>query len=345
MISNTSFLRWLILAALAVPLVAAGREALGQSAPAAPPAQPSDNRPIRAQTTQVVVPVSIAGGSSLPAKALERDDLRLFVDGRPIAAFQFLRGSETAAVTGVALDASSRAVMNEFAWIRRFVEGIIHQFSRQDYFFLAAFGKTYTLLQPPSSDRVEILDTLSNLSPEVLRGGTGWAEYFKKYLRTDIRDYSKQAGGGIPINKTAIAVDTALHQLWTHPLPKKSLILVTDGDENLAKTTLRHVQRYGIPIYALYAAGSGFGSNTLFRRGQMVKQLADESGGAVINLEPDLDPDATGRAIAGIIHRQYLLSFVPPPELRPDKTHAIRVETNLPGVTVTYRKSFRFTKE
>ncbi len=294
---------------------------------------------LKAESVRVVVPVTVThpGGEMIPG--LRRENFRLFVHDVEITQFQFLHNTDLPAVIGYVFDHSSRAVMSRFSWNKQVIQALIHQFGFEDVFFLGTYGTRYAEVQKPTSDRLEILETLSNLHPYMFASEESFWSFFKK----DIRDYSKRSGA--PVNKTAIALDHALYSLADYNLPKKALVLVSDGDENLSDITLNHVQRYGVPIYSLYFTGSGVGGQSLFKRGSILRTVSRETGGAVFEQLESSDPADVGRRISMVIRNQYLISFEPAGSLNRTKTHPIRLVLDQAGANLVYRKSFRFVKE
>lgn len=295
---------------------------------------------IQTESIRVVVPISVQTENAEPVAGLKKEDFALFVDKAPVGEFQFLHNADIPVFMGVVFDHSSSAVIGHFGWMKDLIRGLIHEFSPEDRFFLATYGYNYVNLQPPTSDRIEIMETLNNLYPQMFSTKTSFWEFFK----TGPQDLTKKLKSDPP-NKTAIALDRALHALEQTDNPKKVLLVFSDGDENLSKITLHHVQRYGYPCYFIYFKGSGFGQRSLFRRGEMLKTIARETGGGVISPAKSDDPSVVGRTISEWIRNQYLIGFEPSSNLDRDKTHAIVVTVDRPATQLYYRKSFRFVKE
>jgi VWFA-related protein len=312
---------------------------LGFMRPAAQTPPPSGRTVLQAESVRVVVPVTVTDPAGDIVSGLRKDNFKLFVREREVPEFQFLHNSDLPVVIGYVFDHSSRAVMSRFSWNKQVIQALIHQFGFEDVFFIATYGNEYAEVQKPTSDRLEILETLTNLHPYMFTSRESFWSFFKK----DVRDYSKNTGPAT--NKNAIAMDHALYALSGYELPKKALVLASDGDENLSDNTLHHVQRYGVPVYSLFFTGSGFGGQSLFRRGAILRKVSQETGGTVFDQLDGADAAAIGRRIAQVIRSQYLISFEPDPRLKKTDTHAIRLVSAEPGLNLVYRKSFRFVKE
>lgn len=295
---------------------------------------------IKTESIRVAVPISVQFEDAEPVTGLKKEDFALFVDKSPVGDFQFLHNADIPVFMGVVFDHSSTAVIGHFGWMKEMIRGLIHQFSPEDRFFLATYGYDYVNVQPPTSDRIEIMETLNNLHPQMFSTHASFWDFFK----TGPQDLTKELKSDPP-NKTAIGLDRSLHSLEQAENPKKVLLLFSDGDENLSDITLHHVQRYGYPCYFIYFNGSGFGQRSLFRRGEMLKTVARETGGGVITPAKTDDPSVVGRKISEWIRNQYLIGFEPSAELDRNKTHSIGVTVNRPAAKLYYRKSFRFVKE
>jgi len=299
----------------------------------------STGKVIRTEIQRVVVPVSVFTLGGETVGELTRDDFKLFVDECEIEEFQLLYDVQMPTVITVVFDHSSSSVQKNWSWTKSFIRELIHHLTTEDVFSLATYGWKYDRICGPTSDRIEIMERLDNLYPEL---------FFKKssfwdFLKRDVRDMGKQEQ--LPGNKTAIALDLSLTDMLRQPHPKKYLILISDGDENLSKITLNHVQSYGIPIYSIFFSGSGFGRHSLFRRGSLLRTISEETGGVVFKKTKTMDPASVAGETARMIRNHYLLSFSPSDELNRNKTHSIRVVLNRSNVRTNFRRSFRFSKE
>lgn len=307
-----------------------------------PPPASGDGPPpatLSAETFQVVVPVTVLGGSA-DQPPLNKQDFRLLENGREVGQFTLIREESTPITVAFVYDRSSKPVTSRAAWLRGLVQAIVHKMGRGDAFMLASYGKDFKVVLQPTSQRDKILEAIRNLDPSLLeKDPPPWKDW-----KSSPADRAK-GQKGVPINKTAIAIDNSLYELARTPTPKKALVLISDGDENLAKTTFRHVQRYGIPIFSIGFTGIGLGGNTLFRRGEILRRIAKETGGEWIPGDGGSDPAETGEKLVRLLRSQYLITFNPSPGLDKGKTHSIRVEVSRPGVEIRYRRSFRFTKD
>ncbi len=324
--------RRLLRAALALLWVGGGLLAAAGDIVPAPPAAS-----IRTRTDTVVVPVNLrpAKGATLPA-AFAQEDFRLFVDGQEVRDFSFLPEKDAPLLVGVVLDRQSGQVRRHVAWLRRFLEGLFYACGREDAFFVASCGSDYFVVQSATADRARLQELVFGLCPENI-------------LQTaETREQDGRVAGGLfgekVCNKIAIAVDKALADLRQGGARRKVLVVVTDGDENLSPITLRNIQHTGYPVFFVCFRGSGFGRDTLFRRGRQARRLSVESGGICTAFDGGMDPLEQARLLAGAAHSQVVLAFDPDPSLNREKAHEIRVECLRPGVLALHRRSFLMEK-
>ncbi len=320
--------------------VAIGIMLSGSATPAGQPESPTTSPSvIRSDIFRVVVPVIISNTRGEIVPDIGKNDLRLQVDGRPVRDFELLEDQHLPTETVVTFDHSSGQVMKHLGWLRLFLRGLIHHMTPDDEFTLSTFGRQYVNILEGCSDRTEIMSMAANLHPQMFSGPSGFFDFLKVSPGESAHDNIP------PPNKTAIALDHALYDLAQSGRRKKALIIATDGDENLSKITLHHVQWYGVPVFVIYFPGSGIGQHSLFRRGSMARKLVEESGGTLIRVRKKTEAEAAGQAVARMIRGQYLVTFTPMARLNRKKTHEITLKLDHEDLEIKYRKSFRFVKE
>ncbi|MBN2433545.1 MAG: VWA domain-containing protein [Acidobacteria bacterium] len=308
------------------------------------PAEDAAAPTIRTETQRVVVPVAVFSRAGEVLDDLDTADFRLFVDDRTVPDFGLQFDRQMPAVVHVLVDFSSSQIQDKWPWVKSFLKAMIHRLTPRDTFVLAGYGWRYQVICGPTTDRAEIMETLDNLYPELYVPRHGLWDSIKQQLKRDVRDTGK-GGQQVPLNKTAIALDKTMFALADETNPKKYIILVSDGDENLSKVTLNHLQKAGVPVFSVYLSGSGFGRHSLFRRGAFLQTIAEETGGVVFRKTSTLQPDLVARQTADMMRNHYLISFTPAGDLARDDTHRIRVEVDRPNIRTDYRRSFRFSRE
>lgn len=299
---------------------------------------------IRTETRRVVVPVAVFSRAGEVLDDLDATDFRLFVDDRAVPEFGLQFDREMPAVVHVLVDFSSSQIQDKWPWVKSFLKAMIHRLTPRDTFVLAGYGWRYQVICGPTADRTEIMETLDNLYPELYVPRHGLWDTLKHQLKRDVREMGK-GGQHVPPNKTAIALDKTMFALAEEDSPKKYIILVSDGDENLSEVTLNHLQKAGAPVFSIYLSGSGFGRHSLFRRGKFLQTVAEETGGVVFRKTDTLQADLVARQTADMMRNHYLISFTPDGELARDDTHSIRVEVDRTNIRIDYRRSFRFSRE
>ena len=130
---------------------------------------------------------------------------------------------------------------------------------------------------------------------------------------------------------------------------KRAAVLVTDGADNISAITPQQaqgmVQAADLPVYVLALPGREEKATTApFRYGDLLRQLAQATGGRYYELE---DPGEARRTCAGILgelRHQYVLGFSVT-GTGPSRYHLIHVELLKPGkrVSLIHRRGYRGT--
>jgi Ca-activated chloride channel homolog len=136
-------------------------------------------------------------------------------------------------------------------------------------------------------------------------------------------------------------LQAALHQVSAKGtrLSKKVLLVITDGQDNMSRETLRDASRRlqqanGPTLYAIGLLGSGLRSEGR----DALQQLASSTGG-VAYFPDSLDQvDNITRTVARDIRSQYVLAFSPHNQKVQPQYRSVRVDASAPGYgTLTVR--------
>jgi hypothetical protein len=126
--------------------------------------------------------------------------------------------------------------------------------------------------------------------------------------------------------------------------PRREILMITDGEDAYygggptdpyVESAVEDAQRAGVPIYSIYAPGSGHAGHSFYRSywGQnYLSELSDKTGGesywigfgAAVSFTPYLDQ------LTHQLQHQYLLTFVPKPEKKAGMQR-VRLATEVPG--------------
>ncbi|MDQ6666491.1 MAG: VWA domain-containing protein [Acidobacteriota bacterium] len=318
--------------------------AAGLALAQAPVAQP----PIRVQVNEVIVPVTVTDDKGRFVSNLDKQDFRIFDDGKEQKIGYFTRDRSQPMVAGFLIDMSNAMKVHWKTYQDAAIELVLNLLPGDKKFsgYLITYGNEAELQVNTTSDSEKMVDKLSKLKP-----AGGAALYDAIYMAC--------------VNRTLVQGEPFE--------PRRVIVVIGDGHDTASKKSLNEVielaQRNLVTIYAVSTMAFGFaneGEKNLTR-------LAEETGGRVEYPLNSLYKDVSGylstpsdegnyaykvgtggyaaeisggifRAVAGIageITTQYILRYTP--EVAPEDTkqfRKIKVAVNLPNVKVRYRNGY-----
>jgi VWFA-related protein len=334
----------------ALGLLAAPLLAQSERQPAAAPEQPAAPQAgeIQVSVEEVIVPVAVTDAKGRFVTNLDKDDFRVFENGREQAIKYFNRERNQPVVVGFLMDISNS---NRLHWAR-FQEAAIELVlalmpgDKKYSGYLISYGNEAEIQVNTSHDPEKIVERLRRMKP-----GGGAALYDAIYLACTRRDLVQ----GEPVE------------------PRRVIVIIGDGHDTASKKGLDEVlelaQRNLVTIYGISTVSFGFnveGEKNLVR-------LCEETGGRVEyplnNLYKDISgylstPSDEGNYaikvgtggyaseiakgifnavshVVGDVVTQYIIRYVP------DTTDVARVYRevkvtvpSLPTVNVRHRKGY-----
>lgn len=317
------------------------------AAACAPAQQPATS--FRAQSNEVIVPVTVTDEKNKFVSNLEAADFKVFDQGKEQKIEFFSRDRNQPVVVGFLLDLSNsnRLHWPKFQDAARELVWALLPGDRKYSGYLITYGNDAELAVNTTIDSDKIAEKIDKLKP-----GGGAALYDAIYMACTNRQLVK----GEPYE------------------PRRVIIVIGDGHDNASKKTLNEVielaQRNLVTIYGMSTMAFGFsaeGDATLQR-------LTEETGGRVEYPLEGLYKGVSGylstpsdegnyaykvgtggyaaeiaqgvvRAVGGIVGEvttQYILRYVPDIGPGTDKKQFrdIRVAVNLPNVKIRYRKGY-----
>jgi VWFA-related protein len=301
----------------------------------------------RAQVNEVIVPVTVTDEKGRFVSNLEVTDFKIFDQDKEQKILYFSREHNQPVVIGFLLDMSNATRLH---W-KTFQEAVLEL--------------VFTLL--PGDKRFRgYLITYSN-EPELLVDTTHDSEPIADKIR------KLKPGGGAAFFDAIYMACTRRSVVEGEPIePRRILVVVGDGHDTASTKSLEEVleiaQRNLVTIYGISTVAFGFNSEG----DKNLRRLAEETGGRVEYPLENLYSDVAGflstpsdegnyalkvgtgqyaakiakglfnavANIAGEVTTQYILRYVPSETDVPRTFRNIRVEVNLPNVTVRTRKGY-----
>ena len=333
------------------PLALASLCGLCLGLPAIPQQPESPNTRIQVQVNEVIVPVTVTDDKGRFVSNLDQRDFRILDEGKPQRLQFFSHTEKQPIVVGFLIDMSNNTRIH---W-KRYQESVMELVwnllpgDKRYSGYLISYGNDAELLVNTTTDSDKVVDQVRKMKP-----GGGSALFDAIYMACTKRELVK----GEPYE------------------PRRVIIVIGDGHDNASKKTLDEVieiaQRQLVTIYAMSTMAYGFDNPD---RG-VLERIAEETGGRVeYPLNTIYKDTATGTyfcnpsdegcyaykvgtggfeaaisgsiikavgAISGDVTTQYVLRYTPDvdPDDRPRVFRRIKVEVNLPNVTIRARRGY-----
>lgn len=220
---------------------------------------------------------TVTGRDGRLVRDLEREDFRVFEDGRPQEIRKFELVEDLPLTVGIAIDSSSSMVSSlpqAQAAAVDFLESVV---TPRDRVFAVGFAGQPVLLVPPTDDVSAVEDALTGL---------------RSVGMTTLHD----------------AIVTSLYY-FRGVRGRKALIILSDGEDTAShmsfNNALEYARRSGVVIYTI---GLNIGPLQTSIRGKL-NDLARETGGQVFHISRAEDLRGVYRTIEEELRSQYLITY------------------------------------
>jgi len=305
-------------------------------------------QPLNVSVTEVVVPITVTDSKGRFVSDLEEKDFKIYDEGREQKISYFSRERQQPVVVGFLLDLSNASRLHWKNYQESSIElalALLPDGDKRFSGYLITYGNDAELAVNTTNDSSKITDKIRKLKP-----GGGAALYDAIYTACTSRSLVK----GEPLE------------------PRRVIVIIGDGHDNSSKKTLEEVveiaQRNLVTVYGVSTVAFGFNSEGE----KNLTRLTEETGGRVVYPLQGLYKDVSGylstpsdegnyalkvgtggyaseiakgmfRAVsdtAGEVTTQYIIRYSPDSADQSKVLRNIRVEVNLPNVTVRARKGY-----
>ena len=284
---------------------------------------PKDATAFHAESTLVLVPVSVTDPSNRYVLGLDKDDLRLFEDGVEQKVTHF--SNEDAPLSIGLLVDTSGSMGSKLDTSRRAAEEFLKTLNSADEAFLVEFSDQAELSVPLTSDAKAIENAITNAT-----------------------------SGGL----TALldAVHLGLDEMKGSKNPRKALLVISDGGDNNSRFTSTQitdlVREADVQIYAMgvfeptlsYSLGRTLGAlhspgltGSTAKVGEaeldgprLLSEIADQTGGRALAASNLRDLPGIAERIGIELRNQYVLAYTPTNLNRDGKYRKIEVKLEQP---------------
>jgi len=283
----------------------------------------AQDEPIRVDVNLVSVLASVRGKGGALISTLQKDDFKIYEDGKEQQIKNFTRETDLPLTLGLLVDTSAsqeRLVDIEQRAASQFFSKVLRP---KDQAFLIQFGAEAELLQDLTSSARILQDGLKQLRLSVPTGGLhpGPVPTMQSQAGTILYD----------------AVYLAANEKLKREVGRKAIVLITDGVDTGSKISrdkaIESAQKSDAIIYSIYyvdraAYGGGFGSVSFGGGGgeSELRRMSSETGGQVFKVDRNHSLDEIFREIQDEMRSQYAISYQPPNPKRDGSYHKIDIK-------------------
>lgn len=267
----------------------------------------------RADSTMVLVHVSVVDSHDRPIAGLGKHQFRVFEDGKEQSISAFAREDAPLSI-GVILDTSG-SMDGKIHRAREVIARFCENLNPDDEVFVVTVHGEVSLAADTTRDCGEIQNALLLAKPSGL---------------TPLLD----------------AVPLAFQKLRAVKDRRKAILLISDGGENASRFRAREIRRIaveaGVPIYAAELTSTSRNMTPEEILGpQVLQDLIDDSGGRHWEIDSRSRPAEAARMIAAEMHEQYVIGYRSPEMGRDGKFRKIAVKVSRDAGTPRLSVSFR----
>jgi hypothetical protein len=279
----------------------------------------------RADTSLVLVPVTVTDPHSANINGLGRDNFAIRDNGRPQPISVFYTEDAPCSV-GIVLDVSG-SMKKTLELEKTAVRAFLQASNAEDEFFLVTV----------SSNPGAIIGPMGG----PMGGPVGDAG------EIDILARSATAGGGTALYDT---IYLALHHGRLREKRRRALLVISDGMDNLSRYSKGELMNIAVEsdtqVYTMAIAGSRPGVKGAelaeIQRGlQFMQDLAKQTGGMNVRLGDYENAPAAATRLAGALRNQYVIGYRNPDKNQSGKWHRIQVKVNLSKANVYARSGYQ----
>jgi VWFA-related protein len=278
-----------------------------------PPRSPSA---ISVDVDLVNVLCSVRDHHGAYVKDLSQTDFELKVDGRPQPVTHFAREVDSPLTVALLLDVSgsvSEIIGTEKAAAGRFFAEVLRP---TDQALLAGFAQYVAVWQDLTPSGPDLQDALGKAQP------------FERGI--DPNAGVRPRGGTLLYDAVNLVAEQKLARLPG----RKTMVLITDGEDNGSKVTLdtarKAAQKADTVIYGIHYGRPGMAA---------LQKLSEPTGGRAFDIAPRMPLEAIFAAISEEMRNQYGLGFTPPGG-KQDTFHGLEIRVNRTGLKVQARNGY-----
>ncbi len=271
----------------------------GQQPPPVQPDRDPESFRISMDVALVVLHATVTDRQGGFVANLGQNEFEVFEDGKP-QPIRVFTNEDVPITVGLVVDHSS-SMRPKLAEVTAAARAFVRSSNRQDEMFVVNFNEHVSLGLPPN---IRFTDSVAELETAI---------------------------AGAPADgQTALydAIAKALGELQAGSRDKKVLIVVSDGGDNASAQTRAQVMKLAEQSSAVIYTIGIFDENDGDRNPDVLKRLAQLTGGEAFLVDEVKGIVAISERIAHDIRHQYTIGYAPASPARDGAAHSIRVEAH-----------------
>jgi Ca-activated chloride channel homolog len=266
---------------------------------------------VKIETGLVQLDVTVIDQTNTPVYDLDKENFTVFEDKMP-QVIESINREETPISFGLVLDASG-SMRSKLTSVIASVQDLLKEMKPDDEGFVAQFQYRTELVQPFTTDKKRLEESLNTLVPD---GGTAMLD---------------------------AVINTSEYVTKTGKLRRKALLVISDGVERNSLSREKEVmdaikeseaQVYFIGFIPDEESSSSLSVDANLKARGLLTRLADESGGRAFFPQDVTEMDAIARQISKDLRSQYTINYYPTNEKKDGTYRSVKV-------TVTSKDSRR----
>jgi len=304
-----------------------------------PPQQPPTGEvPVFKDTAELVnVLATVHDKKGRLIANLEKQDFQILEDGKPQEIKYFNKEVDLPLTIGLLFDCSG----SETRMIPMERDGAVSFFNTvlrpKDMAFLITFATDVDLIADFTNDKRKLENALETV--KVITGGPGGVGVSGPF--------PSQRSGGTHLFD---ALYLASHDLLAHEVGRKTVILLTDGEDEGSKLkvdqAIEAAQKADVVVYGVHYVdraffGGGFGRMNVGYSGEAyLKKMTEETGGRYISPNKDNNLRGAFQEIADELRSQYSIGYSPTNSKHDGSFRKIEIRVNGQDMKVQTRKGY-----
>ncbi|HWC97843.1 MAG TPA: VWA domain-containing protein [Candidatus Sulfopaludibacter sp.] len=268
---------------------------------------------LRVKSDLVLVPVTVSDCREHPVQGLTKESFRVFDNGVEQTITHFSKDDAPISI-GLVFDTSG-SMRFRLDRSRLAAEAFFHAANPEDEFFLVDFANTPTLSVP---------------------------------LTRDVSAIEERIASAHSVGPTALldAIYLALNEMRKSHLPRKAILVVSDGGDNDSRYTLNELRRalresdvviYSIGVFSRHAAKS---KEEAAGPG-LLRSLSESTGGRLIPVTDILELPYIAVKVGIEMRNRYVLGYAPTKVRDDGRYHHLSVKLVAPSGMAGLRASWR----